>query len=139
MPTQPPTYPERIGRHLIQVEEDVLLGKFFGVYELEDARQILGICDDLFRRHGTVFMLGDLSGVEPPPPEARKLIARWPLLGRYVLVGYGLSVAIQAIIRLMSSARRLLGNSPLEVYIVEDEAAGRRLIAELRPKLRLMK
>ena len=139
MPASGPPYPDRIGKHVIRIEGDVFVGQFIGVYAVEEARQILGICDELFRRHGTVFMLGDLRSVEPPPPETRKLIAHWPVLGRYVLVAYGLSIANQAIVKLMTAARRLLGNPPLDIYVVESEAAGRALIAELRPRLRAPK
>lgn len=125
-------YPDRIGQHPMKIEGDTLCVKFIGTYSVDDARRLIGISDDLYRQHGTSFLLADLSAANPPPPETRKFVANWPFLGRYAMAAYGVSTPIRAIIQLMNAARRLLANPVLDVYIAPDEQGARQWLADLR-------
>lgn len=138
-PLEPADYPDRIGAHLVRIEGDTICIKFIGVYATEDVRRVLSMSDDLYRQYGTSFLLGDLTQVIQPPPEARKLIANWPFLGRYAMAAYGVSTPIRAIIQLMQAARRLLGNQKIDVHVAADEQGARQWIVEQRRTLQAAK
>lgn len=134
-PLEPADYPHRIGPHPLWIDGDTLYMKFNGVLTLDEARQMMTRCDEVCRQHGWVFMLADLTDADPAGLDARKLIATWPLLGRYAIAAYGMSTPVRAIMQLMRAARRLLGRQQLDSYAAADEAAALQWIAELRRTL----
>ena len=128
-------YTGRIGRHLTRVEGDTLCIKVIGLYSPDEARQVMTIADTHFEQYGTSYLLSDMTESSPPPLETRRLIASWPLRGRYGASGYGMSRPIRVLMQPMVASRRLLGRQQVDVYVAESEADARRWIAEHRRTL----
>lgn len=131
-PLESADYTGQIGRHLTRVEDDTLCVKIIGHYSADEARQVMTIADAHYEQYGTSYLLSDMTEGSPPPLETRRLIASWPLRGRYGASGYGISRPIRVLMQLMVASRRLLGRQTVEVYIAESEADARRWIAEHR-------
>lgn len=134
-PLKPADYTQRLGAQLMRIEEDVICTRFVGTYTPDEANRLLAICDELHRKYGRVYMLSDMAVMEPPPHETRKILAKWPLVGNYALIAYGVSPPMRVIMRLVLAGRRLLGKSDFDVYVAADELSGRQWIAEHRRKL----
>lgn len=134
-PLKPSDYTERLGEQFIRIEEDLICTRFVGTYTPDEANRLLSLCDELHRKYGRVYMLSDMSAMKPPPPETRKILAKWPLVGNYALVAYGVGRPMRVIIQLVLAGRRLLGMGDFDVHVAADELSGRQWIAEHRRKL----
>lgn len=128
-----PERPIQVGGHAAWLEGDILGVRFVGPYLPEEARQILSLADQIYREHGRVFLLADVSQSVPPGPETRRIIGTWSYLGRYAAVAFGANLAIRTIFRLVVSAQSALGyRSPILTHIAASEAEARTWIAEQR-------
>lgn len=122
-----------IGSHEVFSEGDILHVQFRGVYAPEDARQIMSLGDRVFRDHGAVYLIGDLSASALPGAETRRVLATWPYQLGYVGVMIGTNLAQRAFLQLIVSAERLLNKSPkLLIHICATEADALAFIAQHR-------
>jgi len=122
-----------IGRHLVCFEDELLVVRLVGPYLPEAATQLLQLVDQQFREHGKVFLLVDVSQSELPGPETRRVVASWPLLGRYVVVMFGLGMLARGATQLILSAQRALGSTPgPEMHFCSSEPEARALLDKLR-------
>ena len=114
-----------VGSHEVFSEGDILWVRFRGVYAPEEARQIMSLVDQLFRAHGAVYMIGDLSASALPGAETRRVLATWPYQLGYVAVMIGTNLAQRAFLQLIISAERMLNKSPkllLQLCATEADA-----------------
>lgn len=122
-----------LGRHLVCFEEELLVVRLIGAYLPEAATELLQLVDQHFREHGKVFLLVDVTQSELPGPETRRVVASWPLLGRYVVVMFGLGMLARAATQLILSAQRALGSTPVpEMHFCSSEPEARALLDKLR-------
>ncbi len=120
-----------IGRNQAQLNGKVLHLKLIGPYLAEPAREILTLADRIYREQGMLFMLLDVSQSIPPTPEVRKLVATWPVAGRYAVLTYGAGILHRTAMLLILSANRLLSRSLApDVLFFSSEAAARAWIAK---------
>ncbi len=121
----PPARPQ-VGPHDVEIEHNVMHIRFRGPYVVDEARQFLQLCDELFRTHGAVYILTDVKNTAPPGPETRRILATWPYLGEYVSAIYGVGAVQRAVMLLTASVHRLLGvttTAPLyRMFATEAEA-----------------
>lgn len=122
-----------IDQHEVTVDGNFLRMRFIGPHLPQTATALLQLVDQLFRTHGSVFLLADVSQSDPPVPSTRHVIATWPYLGRYVVVVFGLNTVQYAVTQLMLAAQRLLGsaNRP-DVHLCRSEAHAEAVMATLR-------
>jgi hypothetical protein len=124
-----PTF--HIGPNQVQITGKVLHVKLIGPFLVEHARELLALPDRIYREQGMVFLLVDLAESIPPGPEARKLLATWPVAGPYPVVIYGAGVLQRAALQLVLSAMRLLARGSIpEVHVFPTESAARAWIAK---------
>lgn len=128
--------PSHIGPHAVSQHGSLLHVRFAGPYLPEQAQQILSLADQLYRAYGGAYLLADVSRNPPPPPETRRVIARWPYLGRYVAALYGANAAIRVMTTLMLSAQRLLRvHQPIISELFDREEDARAWLEEQRRRL----
>lgn len=128
-----PEYPQQLGHHPMQIEGDVVFVRFQGPYAPAEARQLLLLADEIYRRHGLMFLLADITSAVPPSAETRRIIAECKPVGRYQAALFGGSIALVAATRLMMTAQRLLGRGlTIEFHLLQTEAEARAWIAEQR-------
>ena len=122
-----------IGPHEVFSEGDILRVRFNGGYAPEEARQIMSLVDQLFRAHGAVYMIGDLTASALPGAETRRVLATWPYQLGYVAVMIGTNLAQRAFMQLIISAERMLNKSPkLLLQVCATEADALAFIAQHR-------
>lgn len=121
--------PSQINRHEVRLEGDILRVRFVGPYLPDEASRILTLADEIFRRHGRVFLLADVAASGPPGPETRRVIGTWNFLGRYAAVAFGASLAVRTVFHLVVGAQRALGHtSPMLTHISTAEPEARAWI-----------
>jgi hypothetical protein len=122
-----------LGRHLVCFEEELLVVRLIGPYLPEAATQLLQLVDQQFHEFGRVFLLVDVTQSELPGPETRRVVASWPLLGRYVVVLFGLGMLARGATQLILSAQRALGSTPgPDIHYCSSEPEARALLHKLR-------
>lgn len=126
----------KAGQQSFAVVDDVLWMKFQGEYTPDEARELLGIADDIYRKRGRVFLFADLTHLKVFGPETRRALATWKYLGTYTGVAFGVSLPLRAIGQLVLGAQRLLGLGPaLNGEVFSDEAAARAWLDAERKRL----
>lgn len=116
---------KQIGQQQAFLDGDVLLLRLCGEYTPDEARQVLTLADGLYREHGQVFILIDMTNMHTFGPETRKVVASWKYLGVYSGAGFGLSLVLRAAGKLVMAAQRLIGTGPQfagETFATEAEA-----------------
>lgn len=136
------TIRRQIGPHQIEVQGDLLRARQCGPYLPAEAREFLELSDQIYRQHGSLYTLTDVTQAQTPGPETRRILATWPYLGDYVSVMYGvkLSLAHRAIMQLADSAYRLLTpvsrRRNMTLHFCATEAEALQFIAQHRQNRR---
>jgi hypothetical protein len=122
-----------IGPHEVIIEGDLLVLRFVGPYLPDEAKQILTLTDQVFRKQGSVYYVANVTRGDMLGPQTRRVLATWQYLGQYTAVMVGTSLAQRAVLALVSSAQRLLSSKPSPfIHFCATEQAARELIAKLR-------
>ncbi|HNN90885.1 MAG TPA: hypothetical protein PKI03_01400 [Pseudomonadota bacterium] len=104
------TIRRQIGPHQIEIQGDLMRVRPCGPYLPAEAREFLELSDSIYRQHGSLYTLSDMTQAETPGPETRRILATWPYLGDYVSIMYGtkLNLVQRAMLQLVESAYRIL-------------------------------
>ena len=128
--------PSHIGPHEVSLHGSLLHIRFASAYLPDEARQVLSLADQLYRTYGGAYLLADVSRNPPPPPETRRVIAKWPYLGSYVAALYGATAPVRVMTTLMISAQRLLRvHQPIITDLFDREEDARAWLEEQRRRL----
>ena len=120
-----------IGPNQVQIDGCILHVRLIGPYLAEHARDVLTLADRIYREQGMVFMLLNLAESIPPGPETRKVLATWPVAGRYAVLTYGAGILQRTAMQLILSANRVLSRSLApDVLFFSSESAARAWIAK---------
>lgn len=126
-----------IGKHRIVVEEDVVTAYVSGPWHLEEIQRFLALCDETYRRLGSVYLLTVVGRGYDLPPASRKYVADWSrdhfVSGNVVA---GAPLTLRVLVTLLSRASQLVGGKNAAVTFVSDEAAARVWIAEHKAQQR---
>lgn len=133
LPHTDPPYPDRINKHLVTVEGDILLVRFIGPYQPDEARTITAIMDRIQKERGRVCFLGDLTHAVAPGPGTRRVFVEWQHAGEFPNAAYfGAIWPVRTVAILIHSAMRLMGKKPAPSYYSKTEAEARAWLSEQR-------
>jgi hypothetical protein len=132
-------YTGRIGPHLIRFEDPILCMKFIGACSPDQAREFLSLLDANFEKYGMAYLISDQSQGALTPSETRKVLASWPIRGRYGVAVHGFSAPLRILMQLTTASRALLKRPTIDLYMADSEADARRWIAEHRRQRRVPK
>jgi hypothetical protein len=130
-----PEYTGQIGPHLTRFEDDILCMKFTGACSPDDAQKFLTILDE----YGSAYLISDQSQGALTPSATRKVLATWPIRGRYGVAVHGFSYPLRILMQLTTASRALLQRQTIDLYMADSEADARRWIAEHRRQLKAPK
>ena len=132
-------YTGRIGPHLVRLEHDTLCMKFFGPCTPEHAAEFLGILDSNYEKHGMAHLISDQTQGALTPSQTRKVLATWPIRGRYGVAVHGFSPPLRILMQLTTASRALLKRPTIDLYMATSEADARCWVTERRRQLRAQK
>jgi hypothetical protein len=124
----------RKGEHRVHFEPpDVLWMKYRGFVNLEEAKWIVGFCQEIEQRQ-TFIVVADVSDNMSFDPEARRYVSEHFLSEHLVAVIYiGARLIHKAAAKGISLVHKvLLGREVTPVYFVANEAEARYTLAQLR-------
>lgn len=125
-------YTGQIGPHFIRFEDSILCMKFIGACSPEHAQEFLGILDANFEKYGMAYLISDQSRGALTPSATRKVLATWPIRGRYGVAVHGFSAPLRILMQLTTASRALLKRPTIDLYMADSDADARRWIAEHR-------
>lgn len=131
MPAEEQT--KRVGAHQLVFEQDLVLVRVRGDYNLPDAQQVGDELAALMGRQGRVYILVDLTQAGTIPPESRRFLAEWNK--QYTLGGvanFGGGAAIRLLSTLLMNAYRLIRPEGAPLVYVGSEAEARAWVAAQR-------
>lgn len=120
-----------IDPHRIVVEQDLVFAYAHGPWRITEMRKLLSLCEEVYARLGSVYIVTVIGRGYDLPPDARKYVAEWSkkntVSGNVIA---GASLAMRTLVTLLSRAAQLVGAKNPTVVFVNDEAAARAWIAE---------
>lgn len=126
-----------ISPHRIVVEQDVVTAYAHGPWRIEETRQLLALCEEIYARLGSVYVVTVIGRGYDLPPDSRKYIAEWgrkhEVTGNVIA---GASLAMRTLVTLLARASQLVGAKNPVVHFVSDEAAALAWIAAHRMQRR---
>lgn len=131
-PSMTSEYTGQLGPHLIRIEDDILYMKFMGACSPEHAQRFLTILDESFEKYGTAYLISDQSQGALTPSTTRKVLATWPIRGRYGVAVHGFSYPLRILMQLTTASRALLQRQTIDLYMADSEADALRWIAKHR-------
>ncbi len=127
--------PQKIGRHQLIAEQNVLLITFDGDFSLEDADIMGKAMMNVANEYGAVYSVSWLNKLGKVPPETRKFMGTHPVTpfwrGTAVI---GASLPFRILVKLVLQGMRLLSKSEVQMAFFESEAAARTWIMALRAR-----
>lgn len=130
---------QRLGKHYVRVDEDIIWIVQMGQLELNEVMQLFQLGYAVGDRYGYMLFLGDARHAQPPTPEAR----RYQLeqikvrnLPSHTSI-YGANFVLRAVVTLTQRAVEILTGKPPPMSFVKDEAAARKSLDVARATLKL--
>src|SRR5262245_31337838 len=117
---------ERLGKHHVQIEGDLIRIQWLGELSAEGAREICALFDALLAEHERIFILSDTRHAGGFGVEARKAMFAWPNFHRIgAATAFNASLATRALAQMLRGMFALVGR-PLSVKFeflkTEEEA-----------------
>lgn len=130
---------QRLGKHYVRVDGDIIWFFQMGQLELDEVMQMFQIGYGVAERYGYMLILGDARNALPPTAEARRYqleqIKRRSLPSHTAI--YGANFVVRAVVTLTQRAVELITGSPPPMSFAKDEAAARKCLDAARINLRL--
>lgn len=101
--------------------------------------KFLTILDANFEKYGTAYLISDQSQGALTPAATRKVLATWPIRGRYGVAVHGFSYPLRILMQLTTASRALLKRQTIDLYMADSEANARRWITAHRRQLKVPK
>lgn len=126
-----------VGRHHVAVADDLVAITWHGPSSLTEIQQIMSGVDEVYRQHGYVLMLFDLTDAGPAQEGSRKWLATW---GRdnpqHRVATFGASLLVRTALHLVNRASRMFNSQIADTQFCASEAQARAWLAAQRPLLR---
>lgn len=116
-------------------EQDLVLFRVRGDYELSDAQQVGDVLVQHMARWARIFILIDQAQAGAIPPESRRFLAEWNK--QYTLGGvanFGGSTTARVVATLLMNAYRLIRPAGAPMIHADSEADARVWVAALRTR-----
>lgn len=129
---------ERIGKHLLEYEDELLHVHWASRLTLEEWHQIYSRIEAYVKSRDTALILFDLRDASDSSREQRQASATWwrrQRLETVALAQYGLSTKLRIFVNLTTRAVGVLAGKSPHAILFETEAESRAWLATIKPKL----
>jgi hypothetical protein len=126
-----------IGRHRLEVVDDVVLWVAHGPCDVDDLRQVIAVGEELAARYGRYYSLIDAREGITITPAARRYSAEWERArggSKAYTVIFGASTFLRTLVTLINRAAELILSRSPEIVFVATEAEARAHIAADRKR-----
>jgi len=121
---------DRLGRHRVRVDGDLVELQFVGAASLAEAVAFHELLAEVLAERGRCYVLADLSEMTGIDPRARRYVSDWNREHRITAgSAYGASFSGWVIFTLLLNAIRLMNSNAPEVHMARSELEARQWIA----------
>ena len=129
------TVRRQIGKHLIEIEDDVLISRMDGDFRLSDITEYYALCRELGRNR-VIYSIGDMTRAGGIEPEARRYaVENGKGLNFGGTVSFGLNMPMRTLLTMLTRATQLLGrtrDTGAQMSFVATEEEARSYISDRR-------